>query len=360
MFTLSKAGRWLNLLVAGITAILASSCVFPAPTLQRYEFQQPQMGLPFRMVLYAKTRAQAEAASNRAFARIQQLNDVMSDYEFDSELSTLSRSSGEGRARPVSQDLWIVLSRSQRLAQESSGAFDITVGPYTALWRKARREKQLPTAEKLKEFGAGVGYQKLVLDPRKRTAVLTAPRMRLDLGGIAKGYAIDEALKVLRSNGISRALVTGGGDMAAAEPPPGQPGWRIELAALDATLAPAARFILLKNRALATSGDLFQHVEIEGKRYSHIVDPRTGLGLTDHSLVNVIARDCMTADSLTKVVSILGPEAGFEFIRRKPGVSARVTRKPEAAVEVSETPGFARYYFGETGELKLDTGKSNQ
>jgi len=295
------------------------------------------------MVLYAPDRASADTASSNAFARIKQLNDVMSDYEFDSELSTLSRSSGEGKAVPVSDDLWFVLERSQRLAHESGGAFDITVGPYTALWRKARREQKLPDAEKLKEFGAGVGYEKLVLVPKKHTALLTAPRMRLDLGGIAKGYAIDEALKVLRTNGITRSLVTGGGDLAAGEPPPGKEGWRIELAALDVTNAPAARFISLRNRALATSGDLFQHVEIDRKRYSHIVDPRTGLGLTDHSLVNVIAKDCMTADSLTKVVSILGPKAGIEFIRSKPGVAARVIRKPGDAIEMNETHGFSKY-----------------
>jgi thiamine biosynthesis lipoprotein len=118
---------------------------------------------------------------------------------------------------------------------------------------------------------------------------------------------VDEALKVLRRLGINRALVAGGGDIAVAEPPPGARGWRIELAPLDAANAPPARFVFLSHAAIATSGDLFQRLEIDGKRYSHIVDPRTGIGLTDHSLVSVIAADCMTADSLTKVISVLGP-----------------------------------------------------
>src|SRR5205823_2738179 len=148
------------------------------------------------------------------------------------------------------------LERSQQLALESGGAFDITVGPYTALWRKARREHILPDPEKVKERAASVGFQKLALDPKTRSALLVAPKMRLDLGGIAKGYAIDQALNTLRSNGISRALVSGGGDMAAGEPPPGKAAWRIELARLDARGAPASVYVLLRNRALATSGDL--------------------------------------------------------------------------------------------------------
>src|SRR5213075_2826079 len=141
-------------------------------------------------------------------------------------------------------------------------------------------------------------------------------------------YALDEALQVLNSHHLSRALVTGGGDMAVGDPPPGKPGWRIELPPLDVTNAPPTRFLLLKRRGFATSGDLFQRLEIDGKRYSHIVDPRTGIGLTDHSLVTVLAPDCITADSLTKVASVLGPQEGMRLIEETRGVAARVVRKP--------------------------------
>jgi thiamine biosynthesis lipoprotein len=168
--------------------------------------------------------------------------------------------------------------------------------------------------------------------------------MRLDAGGIGKGYAIDEALKVLRARGVTRALVSGGGDMAAGEPPPGQRGWRIEVAPLDTTNAPPARFVRLRQMALATSGDLFQHVEIDGVRYSHIVDPRTGMALTDHSLVTIIAPDCTTADGYSKVVSVLGPEKGFDVIRAIHGVEAHVVRMPGNQMEMAETTGFARFY----------------
>src|SRR5262245_37767566 len=167
-------------------------------TLHRYEYQQPQMGLPSRIVLYAPDSTNANAAAAAAFKRIAQLNDILSDYDTDSELSRLSRTSGEGKAVPVSEDLWRVLERSQALAERSDGAFDVTVGPFVNLWRKARREKKMPNPDWLANARRAVGYRHMRLDPKGRTAELLAPDMRLDLGGIAKGYAIDEALKVLR------------------------------------------------------------------------------------------------------------------------------------------------------------------
>lgn len=301
------------------------------------------MGLPFRMVLYATNEATATTAAEAAFARIAQLNDILSDYDTDSELSRLSRTAGEGRAVPVSRDLWRVLERSQDLARRTDGAFDVTVGPYVSHWRKARRERKLPDPARLAAMAPAVGWRNLRLDPQAHTALLTAPEMRLDLGAIAKGYAVDEALKVLAARGIRHALVAGGGDMAVGEPPPGRPGWRIEIAPLDVTNAPPARFVLLRHAALATSGDVFQHLEIEGVRYSHIVDPRTGLGLTDHSLVTVIGRDCMTADSLATAVSVLGLERGAALVRSTPGAALHWVRKPGAVIERGETPEFGRF-----------------
>jgi thiamine biosynthesis lipoprotein len=296
------------------------------------------------MVLYAPDPAAAMTAASNAFHRIAQLNAIMSDYDSDSELSRLSQSSGQEKVTPVSEDLLRVLERAQSLSQRSGGAFDVTVGPCVNLWRKARREKKLPDPSWLARARKSVGYQHMRLDAQRRTVELLVPDMRLDLGGIAKGYAVDEALKILQRHGIKRALVAGGGDIAVADPPPDKPGWRIELPPLDVTNAPPVRFVLLTNAALATSGDLFQRLEIDGRRYSHIVDPRTGIGLTDHSLVTVIARDCMTADSLTKVVSVLGPEQGLKLIQQDRGAEARVVRKPAEQIELRETAGFGHYY----------------
>jgi thiamine biosynthesis lipoprotein len=325
---------------------LAGCATQPATqtTLTHYEFEKPEMGVPFRIVLYASGQPRAEDAAKAAFARVEQLNNIFSDYEFDSELSALSRSAGKGQAVKVSPELWHVLSRAHDLARESGGAFDITVGPFVSLWRKARREQKMPDAAKLEAAGVAVGWEKLRLDPKNRSAELLVSGMRLDLGGIAKGYALDQALQVLRARKISQALVSGGGDLVVGDPPNGKGGWRVELPPLDASNAPPAQFVELRNAALSTSGDLYQRLEIDGKRYSHIVDPRTGIGLTDHSLVTVIAPDGITADSLTKVGSILPPETALKFMQHRRGVAVRIVRKPADKVEVFQSASFKRHF----------------
>jgi thiamine biosynthesis lipoprotein len=304
------------------------------------------MGVPFRIVLYAGSQANAARAAEAAFQRVEQLNSIMSDYEADSELSKLSRTSGQGQEVPVSDDLWFVLKRAQELAERSGGAFDVTVGPCVVLWRRARRQHQLPDPARLAQARQAVGYQHVRLNPRRHAVQLLVPNMRLDLGGIAKGYAVDQALKALRRQGINRALVEGGGDVGVSDPPPGKMGWRVQLAPLDVTNAPAARFLLLKDAAISTSGDLYQRLEIDGKRYSHIVDPHTGIGLTDHSLVSVVAPDSITADSLTKVVSVLGPEKGLKFIEGTKGVAVHIMRNPGDNLETYESSRFKKLYEG--------------
>ncbi len=323
--------------MAAALGVVVIAGAVAAEELQKFVYEKAEMGLPFRVSLYAADEAAARAAADAAFERIAVLNGIMSDYDSDSELSRLSRTSGQGKAVPVSSTLWKVLVRAQEFAERSDGAFDITVGPLVNVWRRARRQQELPLPEILAEMKARVGFKKLRLDPAQQTAELLVPEMRLDLGAIAKIFAVDEAIAVLKARGITRALVGGSGDMTASDAPPGQPGWRIEVAALDAPGAPPPQIIWLKNRSIATSGDMFQRVEIAGKRYSHIVDPHTGLGLTDHSLVTVIADDGMTANGLSTSVSVLGPVRGLKLVEETPGAAAHIVRQPGEKIEVLES-----------------------
>jgi len=338
------SGPRVGLLGALLLLCLAGCVTSTKAPLSRFEFERPEMGLPFRVVLYAPDGPAATNAAEAAFARISDLNSKLSDYEAESELSRLSRSSGSDRWVPLGTDLATVLVTAEKVSRASEGAFDVTVGPLVQLWRRARRQRELPSPDAIATARASTGWTNLVL--RRAGSVweaqLLRPGMRLDLGGIAKGYALDEAAGVLRARGVKRFLVSGGGDMVVGDPPPGLAGWRIEVGVFDRTNAPAPRFVSLRNEALATSGDTFQRAEIGGVRYSHIVDTRTGLGLTDHSLVTIIAADGMTADAWSKVVSVLGPERGLKLARRF-GAETLVLRQPTGPIEELQSAGFARW-----------------
>ncbi|MSU60115.1 MAG: FAD:protein FMN transferase [Pedosphaera sp.] len=321
----------------------------PAQLLQRFEFQQPHMGTLFTITLYAPDESAARAASGAAFEKVAALDRMMTDYDPESELMQLCRKPS-GQAVRVSDELFDVLQKSQRVAELSDGAFDVTVGPVVRLWRRARRTEMLPAPEALAHARAAVGWRKLKLDARSRTVTLTVPDMQLDLGGIAKGFAADKSLEVLKQHGISRALVAASGDIAVSEPPPGQRGWRVGIGKLGGEKEELARNILLNNAAVSTSGDAEQFVELAGKRYSHIVDPRTGVGLTERLQVSVIARRAVDTDSLATAVSVLGTERGLKLIEARPEVAALILRADEMHRSAVESSRLKKFNVGRAGQ----------
>lgn len=331
---------WAALSIAALLIVAPSSAQTAA--LRRFQYERTLMGAPVKMTLYAAEGRSANLAAEAAYQRIAELDHVLSDYKTDSELSKLSATAGTGKAVPLSGDLWTVLKRSQRLAERSGGAFDATVGPYVRLWRRARRSKEFPSPQRLEEARQAVGWRKLKLDGSGQTARLLAPGMRLDLGGIAMGYAVDQAMAVVRRHGIEQALIDASGDILVSDPPPGEPGWKIGVAPLDAS-GPPSRYLSLRNAAVTTSGDAFQHVVLNGQRYSHIVDPATGLGLTVPSSVTVIASDCITADSLATTVCVLGPDKGIKLIEDTPRAAALIVREQDGKVETFLSTRLAEY-----------------
>nr|MDQ3331207.1 FAD:protein FMN transferase [Planctomycetota bacterium] len=198
-------------------------------------------------------------------------------------------------------------------------AFDVTVGPAVRLWRRSWRSKEKPSPETIADALSKVGYENVRINTANSTITLAKPGMQLDFGAIAKGYACDEALAILKSRGLLIGLVEAGGDMACGDAPPGKDGWTIAVESLAAPEEPAQRFLALKNCGVATSGDAYQFIDFDGVRYSHIVDPKTGLGLTNHSSVTVIATDATAADALASAVSVLGPKKGKALIDKTDG-----------------------------------------
>jgi thiamine biosynthesis lipoprotein len=324
-----------------LTALLvAAACSSAAePALSRFTFTEPHMGTRFKIIQYAPDEAAATRGARAAFARIADLDAIMSDYRPTSELMRLCARAG-GDPVAVSDDLFTVLERAQEVAKRSGGAFDVTVGPIVRLWRRARRTRQLPDADDLAKARALVGYDKVHLDAKAHTVRLDRPGMQLDLGGIAKGYAADQALAALKKHGVTRALVAAGGDIAVSGPPPDAPAWKVGIAPLDDPESKPRLSLLLHDAAVSTSGDVEQHVEIGGKRYSHIVDPHTGLGLTERMSVTVVAPNGLTADPLTKVVAVLGPAKGFPIIEETPGVAGYVVRRTDKGEETLPSKRF--------------------
>jgi thiamine biosynthesis lipoprotein len=328
----------------------------PKAALQRFAFQQPHMGTLFTITLYAPDEAVARAASKAAFAKIAALERIMTDYDPESELMQLCQQP-IGQPVRVSVELFEVLAKAQRVAELSDGAFDATVGPVIRLWRRTRRTAELPSPELLARARAAVGWRNLKLDARRKTATLTVPNMQLDLGGLGKGFAADKALEVLEAHGVRRALIAASGDIAVSGPPPGQRGWRVSIGAPDfaqggtpagdsqqqaggETGASIVRTLLLKNAAISTAGDSEQFVEIGGVHYSHIVDPRTGVGLTNRLQVSVIGRRATDADAFDTTVRVLGVERGMALIEGQRGLAALILVQEGNQSRVLESSKF--------------------
>lgn len=307
------AGRLITVLVALWATLLGAT-----EPLHRFQAREPHMGVDVTLTLYAPSEAVANDAVKTAFQRIATLNKVFSDYDPESEAMRLCTDTPVGQIVPISEDLSIVLAAARSWSEKTDGAFDVTVGPLVDLWRRSRRSKKLPTQDAVKTAQQRVGYQHVRLLTHPPRAALMRENMRLDFGAIAKGYAAEEAVKALAKVGIRRCLVSIAGDIAAGEAPPDSPGWKIGIARPNAEAEPS-RYLKLVNACVSTSGDAYQFVEIGGVRYAHIVDPRTGLGLTHRCSVTVISKSGTTSDALDTAATILGAERGSKLIEETEG-----------------------------------------
>ncbi|MBK8561936.1 MAG: FAD:protein FMN transferase [Saprospiraceae bacterium] len=282
--------------------------VSPKPKLTenvRHEFSRSLMGTDFRIIAYHADSVKLKEAVEKAYNRVALLEKVFSDYDENSEVSWLSK---DGKESEVSDELWDVLQYALEVSRRSEGAFDVSVGALSKVWRKAIRQKEFPSNGELNRAAATIGYDYVKMKEGKRngkrTIKLEKPGMQLDFGGIAAGYAVDEAMAWLREYGITTALVDGGGDILLGDAPPGGKGWEIEVPDKLVNGELAFKKTYLANTAITTSGDTYRYLEHEGKRYSHIIDPRTGLGLTNRRVVTVTAPTCIAADAWATAASV--------------------------------------------------------
>lgn len=280
--------------------------------LSRFEFKAQKMGTIFNLVLYAADAQKANQASNLAFEKVDTLNQIFSDYAADSEINTLVKR----KFQKISPSLTEVLAFALYVSKATDGAFDVTIGPLSKLWRRAFRRGEFPDNNDLLKAKSEVGYQNIRLKPKKGKLRLNREGVQLDFGAIVKGYAADQMGKILRENGISSFLADAGGDILVGAPPPDSPGWKIEL--------PDGTFTYLQKSAIAVSGDTYKYLDWGGKRFSHIIDPRTGFGVTHRTIVAVFAKDGMAADAWASAISVTGKNIDpFKVTLQKEAIEVR-------------------------------------
>lgn len=311
-----KAGL-LGLISLGCASF--SSSVQAEPEAKRWEYTRILMGAECRLAFYsdaARGEGDALEAAKDAFQAIARLEDVLSDWRIDSEVTRLNQHAGQG-PQPVSATLQDAALRALAFAERTQGAFDPTVLPLVRVWREARERGGPPDAARLEAARAAVGWRDVAVDAAAHTIELKRPGAALDFGGIGMGLGADMALAALRERGFPRAMVDFSGDIACGEAPPGKAGWTIAVGATGATNA--VETLTLANQALAASGPTEQAIEVDGVRLSHVVDPRSGQFLTQPYVFTVIAADAATADALSTAASVLGRMPGRALVEATPG-----------------------------------------
>lgn len=320
------------------------SC-FRVTAQQKFVFEQPKMGSPFTITIYTKDSIQAATIAAEAFQLANSLNNILSDYIDSSEINRLSASAGKNIYVPVSQPLFDIIQRAQSAAILSNGAYDISVAPVVKLWRKARKEKAFPNKDSLQSALQKVGYYYIHLDTVHHSVWLEKNGMQLDVGGLGKGFVAQAALNLIKQKGFNSAMVNAGGKIVTADAPANQKGWLIGINQPEEKEAILPVMLSLQNMAVSTSGDIYQYVELNGKKYSHIVNPKTGIGLTSQKNVTVIAPDGTTADWLSTACSILSIRKSMRLIKKIKGAALLITEKKNEKIKKKSSALFKTYYF---------------
>jgi FAD:protein FMN transferase len=324
----------------GLSILIVTICLAMAPTAKgqssgaavRYEASHPAMGTVYTVVAYGQDRAALAETVDRVFDEIDRLDARMSNYKPESELSTVNR---EAATHPVacSPELFALVQYSWRASEQSGGDFDITVGPLMKLWGFFRGEGRLPSAQELAGVQTKIGYRHVHLDAARRTIRFDTGGMELDLGGIAKGYAVDRAADILRSQGVAAALISSGGSsIYALGSPPGEHGWKVTV---RDPLHPdrTADVLHLQNFALSTSGNYERFFKIDGKIYCHIMDPHTGWPVQNMLSTVAAVPTGVETEALTKIFFVGGVEKSRQYLESHPNAIGLVYRpgdKPES------------------------------
>ncbi len=304
--------RWNRRLAVSLTCASAALALTGAspPTAPFVHKKKYVMGTVFEIVAYGKSLPQASVAIDQAFQEILRLDQVMSDYKADSALSRLNRSA-HSHPEPVPPDLYRVIEEALRYSRLSGGKFDIAVGPLVNLWKAALRGDRTPSTAEAERLRACVGYQNVELLPPDRVRFLS-PCVQIDLGAIGKGYALDRAADVLRSSGLSRALLNAGGStILAMGAPPGRAGWLVHLRDPSNQVDPQ---VMLFDSSVSTS-EQTQPSLLSQESAGHIIDPDTGVPARTPFAVSTVTKTATASDALSTTLLLMGPEKGRDLVK---------------------------------------------
>ena len=312
--------------VAGL-AFFTAACERPQPPAplappkptgpQEIKLEQPAMGTVFEYIVFSDDPESARNAIAAAMILVQRAESLMSDRRPDSEVSRIGKAAG-GPPIAVDPEVFEVVERSLRISELSGGAFDITVAALRGVWSVNPEHPRIPTAAEVQAKLPLIDWRKVILDRERQAVGLAAPGMAIDLGGIAKGYAVDLAVAKLKELGVTMASVNAGGNLRVMGPHVDRP-WNVGIQhprKKDELIA----WLGLSDRAVSTSGDYEKFIEQDKKRYCHIMDPKTGMPVMHTQSVTIVAPDAYQADGLSTAVFVLGHEQGMALIESLPGV----------------------------------------
>lgn len=279
------------------------------------------MGTSIRVEVYGGSETDRQAATDEAFGALQEIDRLMSNYRDDSELSRINRQAPFHDVE-VSPPMLAVLLAAARVSRESNGAFDVTVGPLVKAWGFRTKTPHVPSPAELAAIRDLVDYRNVRIEAARRVVRLTRPGVEIDLGGIAKGFAVEVAAGSIQRRGLS-GFIDAGGNQFMVGLPPGKRTWTVGvthperpgqlLGALD-----------VDSGSVSTSADSSNYLVANGRRYGHLLDPRTMRPTEGALSVTIVARDATLADALSKAVFVLGPKDGFALLDAFPGTSALI------------------------------------
>lgn len=306
-----------------LLVLLFCSCSHGTENL--YERSFYSMGSTVELKFYSPNEELFHRVVNACVERTKEIDRLFSNYRDDSVLAEVNRNAGV-RPVPVPGEFLSLVRTSIRYSELTEGAFDITIGSLFELWRAETKAGRLPLRSRIRDVLGCTGFRKIKIDEVKSQVFLDGDCVRLDFGAIGKGYAVDEMVKIARESGITRGLVNFGGNIYAMNPPAGKKSWDVGVRKPGSGSEIISR-LDLANKGVATSGDYERYFEHGGKRYSHIIDPRTGWPAEDMTSVVAVSKNATEADVFSTAVSVLGPRGAKMFARKDKSLGFLVVGK---------------------------------